>query len=62
MLTRIFNSLVNVRETEEPVVEHEKTVSADKPAGEEDAGDANKENPVNEQEEKEPEEKVHCLI
>ncbi|KAJ0105722.1 hypothetical protein Patl1_18399 [Pistacia atlantica] len=49
------------RETEEPVVENEKNVSADKPAGEEDAGDANKENPVNEQEEKEPEEKEMTL-
>ncbi|XP_044486959.1 RGG repeats nuclear RNA binding protein A-like isoform X2 [Mangifera indica] len=47
-------------ETEEPVVENEKNVSADKPAGEEDVG-ANKENPVNEQEDKEPEEKEMTL-
>ncbi|KAL5750847.1 hypothetical protein ACOSP7_025450 [Xanthoceras sorbifolium] len=48
-------------ETEEPVVENEKNVSAEKPSGEEDAVDANKENPVNEQEEKEPEDKEMTL-
>lgn len=48
-------------ETEEPAVENEKNVSAEKPAGEEEAVDANKENPVNEQEEKEPENKEMTL-
>ncbi|XP_059640483.1 RGG repeats nuclear RNA binding protein A-like [Cornus florida] len=48
-------------ETEEPVNENEKTVDAEKQLGKEDAEDANKENPVNEPEEKEPEEKEMTL-
>ena len=49
------------RETEEPINEAEKTVDAEKQLGQEDSGDANKENPENEPEEKEPEEKVTIL-
>jgi hypothetical protein len=51
-----------IRDVEEPVTENEKNVGAEKQLGEENAGDANKENPVNESEEKEPEDKVNCLI
>ncbi|KAK9274609.1 hypothetical protein L1049_021859 [Liquidambar formosana] len=48
--------------TEEPVNENEKIVGAEKQLGEEDAGDAaNKDNPVNEPEEKVPEEKEMTL-
>lgn len=55
------------RETEEPATENEKIVDAEKPhpekqSGEEDAGDVNKENPVNEPEEKEPENKVSIYL
>ncbi|XP_059657645.1 RGG repeats nuclear RNA binding protein A-like [Cornus florida] len=50
-----------VPETEEPVIEIEKNVDADKQMGQEDAGDANKENPANEPEEKEPEQKEMTL-
>lgn len=53
----MFPHFANFRETEEPVAETENT-NAEKPSGEENAADANKENPVDEQEEKEPEEKV----
>lgn len=60
-LVYIFPHFAYFRETEEPVVETENT-SAEKPSGEENAADANKENPVNEQEEKEPEEKVHIYL
>lgn len=62
LFTCVFKFSANLRETEEAVVENEKIVSIDKPSGEEDAGDANKETPVNEQEEKEPEEKAYFLI
>ncbi|KAL8244576.1 hypothetical protein R6Q59_010834 [Mikania micrantha] len=48
-------------EPEEPVVEGEKNVEPEKPAGQEDGVDANKENPVSEVEEKEPEEKEMTL-
>ncbi|PSR93468.1 Hyaluronan/mRNA-binding protein [Actinidia chinensis var. chinensis] len=48
-------------ETEEPINEAEKTVDAEKQLGQEDSGDANKENPANEPEEKEPEEKEMTL-
>ena len=52
-----------IRDAEEPVTENEKNVGAEKQLGGEDnAGDANKENPVNEPEEKEPEDKVNCPI
>ena len=46
------------REAEEPAVENEKNVDAEKPLGEEEALDANKESPEKEPEEKEPEDKV----
>lgn len=46
-----------IREVEEPVVENEKNVDAEK-LGDEEASDANKENPEKEAEEKEPEDKV----
>lgn len=42
----------------EPVVENEKNGGANKQVVEEEAADGNKEKPVNEREEKEPEEKV----
>ncbi|GMY29934.1 RGG repeats nuclear RNA binding protein A [Fagus crenata] len=48
-------------DVEEPVTENEKNVGAEKQLGEENAGDANKENPVNESEEKEPEDKEMTL-
>lgn len=48
-------------ETEEPVNESEKNVGAEKQFGTEDAADANKETPVNEPEEKEPEDKEMTL-
>lgn len=47
-----------VRETEEPAAEGEKIVDSEKPAGEEDAGDAKKDSSAAAPEEKEPEEKV----
>lgn len=46
------------REAEEPVIESEKNVSAEKLLGDEEAVDVNKESPVNEPEEKEPKDKV----
>lgn len=58
----IFALFTKYRETEEPVNESEKTVEVEKPAGQEEVGEANKENPVNEPEEKEPEDKVHILF
>jgi len=48
-------------EAEEPVTEGEKNVGAEKQLGEEEAVDANKESPVNEPEEKEPEDKEMTL-
>lgn len=48
-------------EIEEPIVESEKNIDADKPQGEEEAADANKDSPANEAEEKEPEEKEMTL-
>ena len=54
--------LSDISEAEEPAVEAEKIVEGEKPSGEEEASDANKENPVNEPEEKEPEDKVVILI
>ncbi|XP_024997008.1 RGG repeats nuclear RNA binding protein A-like [Cynara cardunculus var. scolymus] len=48
-------------ETEEPVTETEKIMESDKQAGQEDVGDANKENTVEVAEEKEPEEKEMTL-
>ncbi|KAM3263757.1 hypothetical protein CQW23_00790 [Capsicum baccatum] len=48
-------------ETEEPVNEGEKIVDSEKQAGQEDAGDANKDTPAAETEEKEPEEKEMTL-
>lgn len=48
-------------ETEEPVNEGEKIVDSEKQAGQEDAGDANKDSPAAEPEEKEPEEKEMTL-
>lgn len=50
------------RETEEPVVENEKNIGSEKQSGEEDAADINKESPVDEPEEKEPEDKVRGHI
>lgn len=44
------------------MVEGEKNVEPEKPAGQEDGVDANKENPPSEVEEKEPEEKVSNLF
>lgn len=51
------------RVTEEVVNDDEKNVSAEKPSGEEDATDVNKESPAKEEEEKEkePEDKVNVL-
>ncbi|KAF8412931.1 hypothetical protein HHK36_000903 [Tetracentron sinense] len=49
------------QETEELVNESEKNLGTEKPLGEEDALDANKENPINEPEEKEPEDKEMTL-
>jgi hypothetical protein len=51
-----------LRDTEEPVTETDKNVVAEKQLGEENAGHDNKENPVNESEEKEPEDKVNHLV
>ena len=51
-----------IREAEEPVVETEKNVDAEKQSGDEETSDANKENPANEPEEKEPEDKVTFII
>ncbi|PON64601.1 Hyaluronan/mRNA-binding protein [Parasponia andersonii] len=48
-------------EAEEPVVETEKNVDAEKQLGDEETVDANKESPVNEPEEKEPEDKEMTL-
>lgn len=48
-------------ELEEPVIEGEKNVESEKPAGQEDGVDVNKENPATEAEEKEPEEKEMTL-
>ncbi|CAL5359765.1 unnamed protein product [Camellia sinensis] len=48
-------------ETEEPANENEKNVDTEKHSGQEEAGDANKENPVNEPQEKEPEDKEMTL-
>ncbi|XP_030524894.1 RGG repeats nuclear RNA binding protein A-like [Rhodamnia argentea] len=48
-------------ETEEPVVEVEKNVGSEKQLVDEDGTDASKENPVNEPEEKEPEDKEMTL-
>lgn len=48
-------------ENEESVIDTEKNVDAEKQPGQEDAGDANKENPVTEPEEKEPEDKEMTL-
>lgn len=45
--------------TEEVANETQKNLSDEKPAGEEDAADGNKESPANETEEKEPEDKVN---
>lgn len=50
------------RETEEPVNDGEKNVDAEKQLGQEDGGDTNKENPVAEPEEKEPEDKVNVRL
>ncbi|PSR93480.1 Protein CBFA2T2 like [Actinidia chinensis var. chinensis] len=47
--------------TEEPINETEKNVDAEKQLGQEDSGDANKENPASEPEEKEPVEKEMTL-
>lgn len=48
----------NFRVTEELVQENDKNLSHEKPPGEEDLADGNKESPANEPEEKEPEDKV----
>lgn len=55
----LCSSCLLFRVTEEVVNEGEKNLGAEKPVGEEDVADGNKENPVNEPEEKEPEEKVN---
>lgn len=47
-----------LRVNEEVVNESEKNLGDEKPTGEEDAAEGNKENPVSESQEKEPEEKV----
>lgn len=54
--------LSKTRETEEPAGENEKNVNAEKQPGAEEATDANKESPVSEPEEKEPEDKVNFSI
>ncbi|KAI6702324.1 hypothetical protein NL676_011460 [Syzygium grande] len=48
-------------ETEEPVIEVEKNVGSEKPLVDEEGADASKDNPVNEPEEKEPEDKEMTL-
>ena len=48
------------RVTEEVVYETEKNFADEKPAGEEDAPEGNKDCPANENEEKEPEDKVNA--
>ncbi|KAB1216023.1 hypothetical protein CJ030_MR4G008903 [Morella rubra] len=48
-------------DAQEAMTENDKIVGAEKQLGEENAGDDNKENPVNESEEKEPEEKEMTL-
>ncbi|GKU88510.1 hypothetical protein SLEP1_g2762 [Rubroshorea leprosula] len=50
-----------LKEVTEEVVDDGKNLGDEKPAGEEDAGGANKESPANESEEKEPEEKEMTL-
>ncbi|XP_071718550.1 RGG repeats nuclear RNA binding protein A-like [Rutidosis leptorrhynchoides] len=50
-----------IQETEEPVIEIEKTVGSDKPVSEEEATDEKKENAANEAEEKEPEKQEMTL-
>ena len=50
------------RVTEEATNEGEKNLGAEKPVGEDGVADGNKETPVNEPEEKEPEEKVNGSI
>ncbi|GLT39620.1 hypothetical protein SLA2020_138020 [Shorea laevis] len=50
-----------LKEVTEEVVTDGKNLGDEKPAGEEDAGDGNKESPTNESEEKEPEEKEMTL-
>lgn len=57
-----FNLVLISRETEEPINGGEKSVDAEKQLGQEDVGDANKENPVTEPEEKEPEDKVNVSL
>lgn len=49
------------RVTEEVVNDDEKNVGAEKPSGEEDAADVNKESPAKEDEEKEAEDKVNIF-
>lgn len=62
-LRAYLHFLAKIRDVEEPLTENEKNVGAEKQLGGEDnVGDANKENPVNEPEEKEPEDKVNCPI
>lgn len=51
-----------LRVTDEVVNETEKNLSDEKPTGEEDAADGNKESPANENEEKEPEDKVNVQL
>ena len=62
LIEKTIALFVIFRESEEPVNENEKNlVDAEKQSGKEDAVEANKENPVNETEEKEPENKVSIL-
>lgn len=60
-VSRVFDIVLIFRETEEPVKDNEKNVDSEKQTGQEGAGDATKENPVDEPEEKEPENKVTLL-
>lgn len=48
-----------LRVTEEVADETEKNLGDEKPAGEEDAAEGNKDSPANENDEKEPEDKVN---
>lgn len=57
-----FNLILISRETEEPVNDGDKSVDTEKQLGQEDVGDANKENPVTDPEEKEPEDKVNASL
>jgi len=59
MHTCMYTCVTEFRETEEPVVDNEKSVITEKQPEEEDAAAASKDAAANEPEEKEPEDKVN---